>query len=236
MSAFVTDTFTDTNATAITSHTGELGATWTRHASASNVGAPQISSNKLITTETSVNENYYASGSPASADYTVTLDYTFNNASTNEIVGPAARMTTGATNTGYFWIYFLAAGGYCLFKYVANSLTQIGSTVALTPVNGETYRTTIDVSGTTIKGRVQRLSDSQWLASSNTFGAPQVDAISQTDSGIAGAGQAGFWFSYGGGTRGTIDNFSADETGGAALPPAPISTIVRQAMKRASFY
>ena len=219
MTAFVTDSCTGTNGTNFTSHTGELGATWFKHASATNVGDPQIQGNRLQSTESAVNENYYASGSPASADYTFSLDYTHNAIGGNEIAGPGARLTTGATNTGYFFIYFRAVAELRLYKYVVGTLTQIGTGVAFTPVNGTTYRFTIDPVGTAIAGRIQRLSDSSWINSAGTFGASQVNCASATDSSITAAGKAGFWYSSdtsGGGARGTLDNFNADQTSGAA--------------------
>lgn len=237
MTAFVTDSLTDTNGTAITSHTGELGATWTKHASANNVGDPQIQSNALVTTENNFNENYYASGVPASADYTVSLDFTFNNAGANEICGPAARYSTSAA-TGYTYIYHKNGGGMRLFQWIAGGLTELATTVSFTPSNGVTYRMTIDVAVTAIKGRMQRLSDSKWLDNTGTFVVGASDTHSVTDSGVTAAGRAGWWFacdSPAPGARGTLDNFSADQAG-ASLPPAPNSTIVRQAMKRASFY
>ena len=225
MPAFVTDSFTGTNGTNITAHTGELGATWTKHASASNSGDPQIQTNQLQSTESGLNENYYASGAPASADYSVSLDYTYNLIGGNEIIGPAARMTTGATNTGYFFIYFKNVAELRLYKYVAGTLTQIGSGVAFTPVNGTTYRFTIDPVGTAIAGRIQRLSDSLWINSAGVFGSSQVNCASATDSSITAAGKAGFWYSSNttsGGTRGTLDNFSADQAG--AGPATGITT------------
>ena len=212
MTAFVTDTFTDTNGTNITSHTGETGATWTKHASATNTGHPQISSNQLITTETAVNETYYASGTSVGADYTVSLDYTFNNSENNEICGPGGRLSTSAS-TGYFFIYFKNVNQARLYKYVSGTLTQIGSGVSFTPTNGATYKLTLGLSGNSITGKLQRLSDSQFLQSGGTFSASEANCVSVTDSSITSAGRAGFWFSGnpGAGGRGTLDNFSADE-------------------------
>lgn len=225
MPIFVSDSFSDTDGTLITAHTGATGATWTRHPGATNTGAPQITGNKLVTTEASKNENYYASGTPASADYPVSLDYTFNGSSSpNEIAGPAARMST-AVNTGYFFIYFRSQGQLRLYKYVSGTLTQIGTGLAFSPTAGETYRLTLDVSGTSLAGRMQRLSDGLWYTSSSTFGSTQVNCVTGTDSAITDAGVAGFWFSsaFTGTARGTIDNFSAGVPSGPTLS-APVGT------------
>jgi hypothetical protein len=210
MAAFVTDSFTDTNGTGLNAHTGELGASWIKHASATSTGHPAIQSNRLQTTEAAKNENYYSSGVPASADYSVSLEFTFNGG-TAEIAGPAARMST-SVNSGYFFINYQNFTDLRLYKYVNGTLTQLGTAVNFSAAIGITYRLTIDVAGTTIAGRMQRLSDSLWINSAGAFGASQVNCISATDSAITAAGRAGWWLSNNGGTRGQIDNFSADET------------------------
>ncbi len=215
MTAIVTDSFTGTDATALTSHTGELGATWTKHASANSTGDPQILSNKLVTTETGKNENYYTSGVPASADYEVSLDYTYNSTSvSDEICGPAGRMST-SVNTGYFFIWFRSTGTLRLYKYVAGSLSLIGTALAWAPATGVPYRLTLSMNGTALACRVQRISDGFWLttAGSGNYQSGQVDCITATDSAITAAGRAGFWFSctVSVGVRGTMDNFAAQD-------------------------
>ena len=81
MTAFVTDTFTDTNGTAITSHTGELGATWAIWTPGNSATTPNvIQSNLLISAEVNTNAWYYASGTPSSADYTVSANLVYISA------------------------------------------------------------------------------------------------------------------------------------------------------------
>jgi hypothetical protein len=221
MPIFASDTYTDADSTLITAHTGEVGATWTRHASASDTAAPQITSSRLVSTETGKNHNYYASGVPSSADYPVTLDYTHGDGS--ELIGPGARMST-SVNSGYFFITF--SSQVRLYKYVnGGGLTQIGTGVAFTPAAGITYRMTLDVAGTTLKGRVQRLSDSLWLTGGNTWGATQTDIITATDSSLTDAGRAGLWLAKSTGTnRSTIDNFSAGVPSPGPTLSEPVGT------------
>jgi hypothetical protein len=71
---YVSDTFTDASTTALASHTGGTGATW-----AKNTGVTGdiviSSSNAARMNSTGDVADYYASGSPASADYSVTADF-----------------------------------------------------------------------------------------------------------------------------------------------------------------
>jgi hypothetical protein len=203
VATFVNDTFTGADGT-LRTHTGETGATWT-HAPGDTTGGPGDPTNDLfwpkiqsnrIHAAGGANSILYASGTPGAADYTVTMPCVFASATWPSIVGPAGRMTTSGNN-GYFAILF--GGGINLYKYVTGSLTLIGSKVNITAA-ADTYTVTLDMQGTTIAVRVRRASDSQWLASSNTWQAGQVNAISQTDSALSAAGKAGFW------AAGTLSN------------------------------
>lgn len=232
MAQFVNDTFTDTDATAVTSHIGETGATWTKHGFATNSTAPAIRSNRLNTEDTgAVNSVYYASGSPASADYTVSLGYVpgSGGAQVGDIVGPLGRVNTGA-NTFYGALYLTSASGIRLYRFAAGTGTVIVAAVAFTPVSGTTYTITLDIQGAgatvTVAGRVQRSSDGFWLNSSGTFVSGQTNfgSFGDTDgTRITAAGKAGFW-TLGGhtndGAKFKIDSFSADDVaaGGLSVP------------------
>jgi hypothetical protein len=228
VATFVSDTFTDTDAVAITSHTGETGATWTKHGFATNTTAPAVRSNRINCEDTggAVNSIYYASGSPAGADYTVSLAYVpgSGGAQTGDIVGPLGRVATG-TNDFYGALYLQTAGGIRLYKFVSGSGTVIVAAVAFTPVSGTTYTITLDMQGTTIAMRVQRSSDSNWLASSNTWQSGQVNCGSVTDASHSSAGKAGFWLLGGNANNGAkfkIDTFVAADasSGGLSIPVA----------------
>lgn len=229
MTAFVTDTFTDTLNTAIDSHTGELGATWTRHALAGDTNHPKInSSNALILGDTTGSAaHYYASGVPASPEYTVAMDLITPGSSIGSgVFGVSGRVDTGAS-TGYYAIVFRDNNTLSLYKYVTGTLTLIGSGVAFTPATSTTYRLTLDMGATTaLKVRLQRLSDSNWLNSSGTFVSGQTDAISQTDSAITAAGRAGIWIGANSANIMQMDNYSADEAGGggSTQPPRTMHT------------
>lgn len=219
MGQFVLDTFTDTNGVAISSHTGETGATWA--ALTGNADTPTIQSNALDPgTGSTANGLWYASGTPASADYTVTAEVLFNNG-TAAIAGPGARLSTSA-QTGYFGFLFNnGTHKFATYKYVSGVLTLIagtGNTPTIT--SGVTYTITLDVSGTTVALRVQRSSDSNWLNSSGSWQAGQANCLSSTDSSIASAGKAGLWLSQISSAQSQILKIWADEVGGGgtALP------------------
>jgi hypothetical protein len=94
--AFVTDTFTDTNGTALTSHTGELGATWTYHTGLGTSNSATIDNNEVYATAVAI---YYPSGTPTSADYSVSADITCISSVASNNTGIAARLDAiGGTN------------------------------------------------------------------------------------------------------------------------------------------
>src|ERR1022692_1236936 len=70
---FVTDSFTDTAGTALTSHTGETGATWAKNGGFSG-GSVIITDSNRIRSGVSGASVYYASGDPNLADYSVSAD------------------------------------------------------------------------------------------------------------------------------------------------------------------
>jgi hypothetical protein len=167
---FMLDTFTDADGTNITSHTGETGATWTLITGYAPATPSKISSNRLYTTTT--NGGYQASGTPASADYYVEAVISYLSNIAGDSCAICGRIDPAA-NTQYFARYGNTAGGWQLFKVVAGTPTQLGSTVAAAfPTGDKTLRLTMQ--GTTIKLSVDG-----------------VDQITVTDSAISGAGLAG---------------------------------------------
>ena len=208
---FVHDTFTDTDGTALSAHTGEAGATWAAE-SGFTIANASIISNRAVSS--AVNNLGYASGSPAGTDYTVTGRMRFWTAVAN--AGVLARSRPG-TDVGYSFTY--DGGSFKIFK---SASTQLGFvTVALS--SGADYDMTIDVSGTSttaIEGRVQRVSDGFWLTSGGTWQSGQTDAISVTDSSspITSPGKAGVWLvtSDGSSTGAAIDQISASDATSAA--------------------
>lgn len=215
MTAFASDTFTDADNTLLTSHTATLGGAWARSSISSDTVGPKISSNKLVSGEAGVLGFYYVAATPAGADYTVSVDYTHTSGGDGEAAGACARMSTSAAD-GYHAVYFTSGSRLTIWKCVGGSFTELGSGVGYTVSATETYKVVLDVSGsstTTLKAKMQRASDSQWLTSGGSWSATEQWAITQADSSspITAAGKAGLRIQQGATPNCTIDNFLADE-------------------------
>jgi hypothetical protein len=193
MATFVDDTFTDTNGTDITLHTGETGATWTAHPSSAGT-MQHIDSNALHDQGTS-NNIAYASGTPAGVEYTVSANATW--ATAVGFTGLCARMDTSA-NT--FYMYRATNGTTMeLFKRIAGTFTSLG-TATVTALNGTTHDCLFECKDATKKG----FHDG-------------VEILSSTDNAITAAGRAGV---RGNGSSATVgahlNNFTATDIGGGA--------------------
>ncbi len=176
-SLVVYDTFTDTPNLLLSSHTGETGATWTKHPSYVNGNNSYISNaNRMRGGGDSL---YYASGVPATADYDVQADLCgmAQNASTTGVAGRVS--TTG--DTAYRVVFDVPnTGGYVLQKVNAGVVTQLawigpwqwGGNFA----DGSTHTVKLQMRGTSIKVFVDG-----------------VERLSVTDSSITAAGRAGVY-------------------------------------------
>lgn len=189
MTTFLTDSLTDANNTVLTSHTPDSGGTWVISTSNQASGGAKISSNSLVATTTADASHRYT-GSPPSADYYTSLDYTYNGGP-SDIYGVTWREAASPTNTKYVFQYYKGGGYVAIWKTVAGTTTQIGATAAFTPTNGATYRLTGGGTGSAQTGYVQRASDGYWLNSSGAFQATKTACCSVTDSAITAAGFAG---------------------------------------------
>ena len=191
-SDFVTDTFTETSDTNITSHTGELGATWTVHPDAGYGSTATVhgATDRLFTVN--VTTAFFASGTPPSADYSVCADvFAHSNIAIN--VAVAGRMDT-TVNTMYVFRYN-SGTSWDLRKIVTGTQTTLGTSSNQLITLGTSKRACLVMSGTSISGTVE--------------GVTEVGPI--TDSAITAAGKAGVRFS-GTATSSTgfhLDNFSA---------------------------
>lgn len=124
--AFVTDTFTGTDGTAITAHTGETGATWTKHPSFT--GTPELVSNRLRYAS-STSGLVLASGTPADINYTVEADVYFPAVPTTQNIGVSARVDP-TVNTQYT-VRYIASGDLFRFDRITGGTTlTLGSVVA----------------------------------------------------------------------------------------------------------
>jgi hypothetical protein len=144
MATYVSDSFTDAAGTDLASHTGEVGATWTRH----GIG---VASAMLVTDVNrvrvaTVTALYYASGVPASADYEVSADFTC--LSTGTVTGHISGRTSTSVDTRYM----VRHGGtaWQLFSVGAGSYTSIGSFTQSLSV-GVTYAVKLSLVGTAVK-------------------------------------------------------------------------------------
>lgn len=167
--AFVSDTFTDTDGTQLGDHTGETGATWTSHPAGAYSVHAKIDANRVHSN--SALRCYYASGTPASADYDVEAIVRRVTASGN--IGIVGRLDTSA-NTMYLAMW-TAGGQWQLYKIVAGTSTQLGSSYNDNPANGTDRTVKLEMRGTAIKVYVDG-----------------TEQISVTDSAISAAGRAGW--------------------------------------------
>lgn len=201
---FVSDTFTDTTGTNLTSHTGETGATWTVHTGISGgTGQCVIEANRSRGETAGVKNVVYASGTPGSADYTIQADMIVksNGANTFE-AGLLGRMTTDGTVTFYQADYSLFSNEWRLYKFVTGTPTALG-TYGQTLTDEQTYVLKLEMIGTAIKVYVDG-----------------VERISATDSAISAAGKAGFFQldQMSSSTGFHFDNFTATNGGGGGGP------------------
>ena len=165
MATFVQDTFTAANGTNITARTGEVGATWTNNSAAASTFL--IQSNRAYPT---VVGNSYASGLPATAEYTVQCDYYI--ASTTGSAGLAGRIAPGA-NTYYFVYHGHSTNEWILGKVVTGTITTLGIWTSPTSA-GQTYDLKLELLNATKKVYVNG-----------------VERISSSDNAITAAGRAG---------------------------------------------
>ena len=146
---------------------------------------------------------YQHSGSPASADYTVSADLTYYSAGSAvpPQMGVCGRMEAAA-QTFYFLTYTHGSNNLRLFKAVAGTLTQLGSSYTVTLANNTPRSALLRMEGDQISGELD--------------GSTVIGPV--TDTAITAAGKAGIYgFSMrqpGVADSGGIDNFSADDVGG----------------------
>jgi hypothetical protein len=114
--AFLNDTFTDTDSTELSAHTGETGATWTEHPD-SAASQLQIKNNRVGLLAHGFRELYYASGSPTGSEYDVSFDLYVIDETAGYEVGIVIEMNTGAGLGGYAIIYQGSSDDWRLVRY-----------------------------------------------------------------------------------------------------------------------
>jgi hypothetical protein len=202
MAVFVSDSFTDTTGTALGSHTGETGATWTKH--------PDYSGDAVISDANRVRSSsaggvviYYASGTPTSAEYDVEADLVVKDV-VNAISGVQGRMNTVTGDNHYDFRYNYFSLQWSLHRYVAGVETLLG-TYSQTLSDEQSYALKLELRDAAKKCYVDG-----------------VERISSADNAVTAAGKAGLlmYRDAVGNTVGLhLDNFVATDLSGAAGQP-----------------
>jgi hypothetical protein len=172
MAQFVNDTFTDTTGTALASHTGETGATWTLLAGSATTKL--IESNTLIAAGSRA--IYKASGTPASADYEVHAWQTYRGAYGQDFHRTGVALRLDSSGNGY--AAYPAADESSTLKLARLDSGGVPTTIASVsytpPATGTEVKFTLRAVGSTLKVYVN-----------------DVEQISYTDSTYSAAGNAG---------------------------------------------
>lgn len=182
---FVFDDFLDTTATALTAHTGVVGATWTLPGSESTAIAKTINNaigSHAISLDTAVSGlaagHYLSSGTPPSADYFVRAIWNHGTAPADGAVGISLR-TKADCSECYLIQYNWATSAWQLYKKVAGTLTQLGSDVAQTLTASTAYEIMFSAIGTAL-----------------LFTVDKVTKFSTTDAAVTAVGKVGLrWVS-----------------------------------------
>lgn len=170
ISGFAADTFTDADNTLLSAHTGEIGATWTKHPQ-SGGGDMKVSGNRLAGSVAADYSFYTPSGTPAGADYDVQATLR-TNGDTASVAAVMGRFDTTAL-TGYRAMYSGFSGTWVLSKFVAGSQVDLG-TYAVAATADTDYDVKLEMRGSAIKVYIDG-----------------VERISVTDSAVTAAGTAG---------------------------------------------
>ena len=143
--SFVSDTFTDTAAVLVENHTGETGASWTKHGF--GTGTAAISDANRARCTSAGASLFYASGIPTDADYRVLMTLTCKSAATG-IAGICGRVATGA-NTWY-QVRHVNGTGWRLSKIVTGTETVLVSGGSASLSAGVDYEAELRMTGSTI--------------------------------------------------------------------------------------
>lgn len=172
MATFTSDSFTEGGSDVdLSAHTGEIGATWTEHASFTTGAITVDAANDRIYQSSAAASCYHSSGTPASADYYVEAELIHLSAA-DALIGVVGRVDTAA-NTMYIARYNEANTRWELRKFVAGVTSGLGTFTQSLSI-GVTYTLRLDQVGSTIRLLVDG-----------------VERISVTDSAISAAGVAG---------------------------------------------
>lgn len=197
MAQFASDSFTGTDGTTLQVY----NPAWTKHPSYSDNIV--LDTNRARLFQTGASSAYYHSATPASADYSVSIDVYVKAYSPNlNLVGVIGRASTSVNTFYHAW--HSISQGWQLFRFNSGTVTQLGTTISHTLTVGSTYNLKLDMVGDVIRLLVD-----------------SVEIISEVDtSPLLSAGKAGIRAYHNIPSEPTntnglhIDNFSADEAGG----------------------
>ena len=171
------DSFTGTAGVTLQTHTGEIGATWTKH--------PISTPDAVITIAGRIRRNgaasstsgahYYSSAAPADANHTVNADVYVASVLPCDLIGAVGRLDPPNSNgTFYAAVYDQSTGSWTLYSIVNSSKVSLGSPAQQTLTAGTTYRLALDTTGSTIRLLVNG-----------------VQQVSVTNTAITAAGRSG---------------------------------------------
>lgn len=193
MGQFANDTFTDGSGTLLQNHTPDDGGSWTEHPDSDASGDLEIQSNRLENrfTGTATSGVYHHSGNPSTAEYDIMADYIEPSVVGHS--GVIGRMNTVAGLGGYYVRHFSNSDDdWDLFKVSGGSFTQLGS-FNEPIINGETRSFKLEIRDSAKKLFVEG-----------------VERISSANNDITAPGKVGIRQD-----EGILDNFTADDAGGA---------------------
>lgn len=216
----VTDTFTDTDGTALSSHTGELGATWTN-----NVGGAVVASGRVRPSGSGSNM-VRSSGTPATAEYDV-VGLVVRVSDTTMSGGVCGRCSTSGAVTGYLVQWSDDQAQWQMYLVNAGSFSLLG-----------TYDENI------LAGASQLVKLEIRDAAKKAFlwnGSAWVERISSADNTVTAVGRGGVWWFDGDavGANGVglhVDTFSVEDlsSAGSVLSPRQVSGPSYAAVRAAS--
>jgi lysophospholipase L1-like esterase len=173
---FVQDSFTGTGGTLLENHTGETGATWAKNPAALT-GSMALTSTGALRDNTSVQNDsyYYASGTPASADYSVQADFTLQAVPTGTTPNFGVQGREDPTAETFYWaLYNYSSTKWELYKRVNGSATLLNNSAVVALSTGRIYTLNLTMVGSAI-----------------TFSVDGAVVASATDTSITAAGKAG---------------------------------------------
>jgi len=189
MAQFASDAFGGTSGQTLQVYS----ASWVKHTSAGARELKISAAARAYADSGAGDACVYNTGTPASADYTVSADLVYIGASSSNL-GVLGRVNTAAT-TYYHARYDTTSGGWQLYKRVAGTFTQLGSTSTQTFSSG-TKNLLLSMVGSTI------------ALYKEGGGSPTISA---SDSAITAAGYSGLRASADTSSSIHADTFSADD-------------------------